>query len=54
MNIEAMKMALDALKAVDKGIIPRGIGSDKRSLMKQAITALRQVLPAPDKGEIND
>lgn len=42
--IDAMKQALEALKAADKGIIPGGIGSDERNLMKQAITALRQAL----------
>ena len=43
-GISAMEFALEALVTADKGIIPGGIGSDERSLMKQAITALRQAI----------
>jgi len=51
LQVEAMKKSLDALKAVDKGIIPGGIGSDERSLIKQAITALRKAIEQTEKQE---
>ena len=52
--IDTMKQALEALKAADKGIIPGGIGSDERNLMKQSITALRQAIKESTLQEISD